>query len=173
MGDKKYKDLIVSGSVRKSSSTGREYVMSKTFSINDVVNKVSRYVSFAVFKNKKDNSKRTIYVSESNKRFMKERESRGDGPDDAIFVSAKVTESESGIVYTRSETIDIEKVRRKFGTDYVFIMVVMPKNAKGKNARTIVIKPSSAKFMPGSRSKQSGQAYQGRYEQEDDDEIVI
>jgi glycine cleavage system protein P-like pyridoxal-binding family len=114
--------------------------MSKTFSIDEAVSKVSRYVTFVSFKNKDDNMKRTIYVSESNKRFLRTKDDRGDGPDDAVFVGAKVVESKANhVVFTRSETVDLEEVRRKLGTDYVYIMITVPKNAKDKETRTVII----------------------------------
>lgn len=172
--NKKRREVIISGSVR-NSKTGSQYVMTKTFEIDDVIRKASRYVTFLVFRDKRDDQKRTVILSESDRKFLPKEDLYGD--ENAVFVSAKVTKASSGVSYIRSNTVDLEDIRSKFGTNYVFVLVTKPQKATSDDQRTVVIKPSSAKFMPGAKTQQTkGGGYRGQADTQpprDDDEIVI
>jgi len=172
----KKRELIITGSVRTSKSSGSKYVMSKTFSIDEAIRNVSQYVSFVVFTDKKDPEKRTIYISESDKRFVPKDDAYTQ--DGAYFVNARVQQSKSGVSYTRSSTVNLEDVRRHLGSDYAFIMITKPKKEGNEEQRTLIIKTSSAKFMPGAKSKNiQGGGYRGRSgdttQSSEEDDIVI
>lgn len=154
------RELSISGETR-SSKTGTTYDMSKTFDLSEVVRKVGRYVSIVVFVSKKDKSKRSFVISGSDKRYLPKSEPYED--EGSIFIPAKKMTSASGVAYIRSSTIDLEYVRQRFGTDYSFMLVVKSQKKDDPDARSIILKPSSAKYLPGSASKGiKGGGYRGQ-----------
>jgi len=155
-------DLLVSASIRQSKKTGNLYCWSKTFSLREAQRTLgTEFATLKMLKTKKaksgeDPDQRLIILSPSEQKYMAKNQDNVSQDGTAVFINAQMRTTKSGdSKYCWSKTFSLKDIEHQFGTEFVTVTILTPKNAKTDDDRLVIFNTSEAKFMPKDKGPQN------------------